>query len=337
VTGVFGGTQPFLDGIDIPDAVQQAALTQLARSGKRLFQRLFQAPGAGADAKAMGDWLVEYATDPQLQLTLQVFATRVPIPWSMLYLGDVRDGAVLDWNNFLGFRHIIEQLPFQSLPGTKSNQIDSQPDLSVSVNINPKIDSSMGIDVVAAHQQHWADIAAARKNLALVPRATRAEVVGALADPANVDKVVYFYCHAQSNDVDPDKAAIIMGGPRDKDQVATLADLNLDAPTDIPLAGRPLVFLNACESADLSPRFYDGFVPFFLAKGSRGVIGTECKTPVVFAIHWAEAFVDRLLDGAPVGQTMLDLRRQFLHDHGNPMGLLYTMYCDADTRIAPPL
>lgn len=337
VTGVFGGTQPFLDGIDIPDAVQQAALTQLARSGKRLFQRLFQAPGAGADAKAMGDWLVEYATDPQLQLTLQVFATRVPIPWSMLYLGDVRDGAVLDWNNFLGFRHIIEQLPFQSLPGTKSNQIDSQPDLSVSVNINPKIDSSMGIDVVAAHQQHWVDIAAARKNLALVPRATLAEVVGALADPANVDKVVYFYCHAQSNDVDPDKAAIIMGGPRDKDQVATLADLNLDAPTDIPLAGRPLVFLNACESADLSPRFYDGFVPFFLAKGSRGVIGTECKTPVVFAIHWAEAFVDRLLAGAPVGQTMLDLRRQFLHDHGNPMGLLYTMYCDADTRIAPPL
>jgi hypothetical protein len=34
---------------------------------------------------------------------------------------------------------------------------------------------------------------------------------------------------------------------------------------------------------------------------------------------------------------MLELRQQFLREHGNPLGLLYTVYCDADTRIAPPL
>jgi hypothetical protein len=337
VTGVYGGKQPFLDNIDIPDDVQKQVLERLARAGKRLFQQLFQPPGGGADARSIGDWLLEYATDPGLQLTLQVFAAQVPIPWSMLYLGEVRDGAELTWENFLGFRHIIEQLPFQSLPGSKGNFIESQPDLSVSLNINPTIDGAMQIDLVNAHQQHWAQIGSARKNLALVPRTTRAEVLSSLADAANTDKMLYFYCHATSSAVDPDQSAIIMGKPGDKNDYATLRDFNLDAPTNIKLAGRPLVFLNACESADLSPRFYDGFVPFFLAKGGRGVIGTECKTPVLFAIDWAEAFVDQLLDGVEVGQTMLTLRQQFLREHGNPLGLLYTAYCDADTRVAPPL
>ncbi len=337
VKGVHNGRQPFLDSIDIPADVQQAALGKLARAGRRLFQQLFQSSGAGGDARSIGDWLVEHATDPSLQLTLQVFATRVPIPWSMLYLGDAQEGAQLDWNNFLGFRHIIEQLPFQQLPGTKSNFIESEPNLSVSLNINPTIDADMQINLVANHHQHWTQIAGTRRNLALVPRTTRADVLTALADATNGDKLLYFYCHATSNDHDPDQSAIIMGKAANRSDFATLKDFNLDTPTDIKLAGRPLVFLNACESADLSPKFYDGFVPFFLAKGARGVIGTECKTPVLFAIHWAEAFIDQLLDGAEVGQTMLGLRQKFLREHRNPLGLLYTVYCDADTRIAPPL
>ncbi|OBJ70705.1 hypothetical protein A5643_10030 [Mycobacterium sp. 1274756.6] len=337
VMGVYGGKQAFLDSIDIPANVQREALGRLARAGRRLFQQLFQPAGAGGDVHSIGDWLVEYATDPELQLKLQIFAARVPVPWSMLYLGDVHGGAELDWNHFLGFRHIIEQLPFQSLPGSKSNFIQSQPNLSVGLNINPTIDEEMRINLVAYHQQHWSQIASTRTNMAIVARTSRDEVISALADGANSDKLLYFYCHATSNDNDPDLSAIIMGKAGDRGDHATLRDLNLDAPTDIKLAGRPLVFLNACESADLSPKFYDGFVPFFLAKGARGVIGTESKTPVLFAIHWAEAFIEQLLDGAEVGQIMLELRQQFLRDHGNPLGLLYTIYCDADTRIAPPL
>jgi hypothetical protein len=147
---------------------------------------------------------------------------------------------------------------------------------------------------------------------------------------------VYFYCHAtaggQKNN-DPDAAAIIMG----KDDAVTVADLNIDAPATVQLPGNPLVFINACESAELSPLFYNGFVPYFMAKGARGVIGTECKTPVLFAIEWGDAFFDRFLDGAAVGETVLKLRQDFLRDHGNPLGLIYAVHCDADTRIAPAL
>jgi hypothetical protein len=74
-----------------------------------------------------------------------------------------------------------------------------------------------------------------------------------------------------------------------------------------------------------------------MAKGARGVIGTECKTPAIFGIRWANAFFEQFLDGASVGATVLRLRQRFLHGHGNPLGLIYAVHCDADTRVNPAL
>lgn len=83
--------------------------------------------------------------------------------------------------------------------------------------------------------------------------------------------------------------------------------------------------------------FYDGFVPYFMKKGARGVIGTECPTPALFAREWAVRFFDRFLAGEPLGQILLALRREFYYRHNNLLGLLYALYCDGDTRIDPAL
>jgi hypothetical protein len=336
ISSVSAGERIFQTRIDIPGDAREAALRTLARAGSRLFQQLFLHPAAGADARRIGEWLRGYAMDPDLRLTVQIFADHAPLPWAMLYLGDAAEGARLNWDNFLGMRHIVEQLPLQMSLDTIDNEILSTPRLAVSVNVNATIDPLMGITLVAGHQKYWRDTAAARAGLTLLSRSTRSEVVRALADGHTGDQVVYFYCHATAggqNNQDPDAAAIIMG----QNDAATVADLNLDAPTTTKLAGNPLVFINACESAELSPLFYNGFVPYFMAKGARGVIGTECKTPVLFAIEWANAFFDQFLDGAAVGETVLKLRQDFLRGHGNPLGLIYAVHCDADTRIAPAL
>ena len=274
--------------------------------------------------------------NPGLRLTVQIVADQAPLPWAMLYLGDASEGAELDWNNFLGMRHIVEQLPLQTSLDTSDNEIPSKPSLAVSVNVNTSIDASMGITLVAEHQKYWTDTAIARAGLTLVSRSTKSEVVRALADGAPAIRSCTSTAmrrQAGRTTSDPDTAAIIMG----KNDAATVADLNIDAPTTVQLAGNPLVFINACESAELSPLFYNGFVPYFMAKGARGVIGTECKTPVLFAIEWANAFFDKFLDGATVGETVLELRQDFLRKHGNPLGLIYAIHCDADTRIAPAL
>jgi len=113
--------------------------------------------------------------------------------------------------------------------------------------------------------------------------------------------------------------------------------ISVDAPTSTQLKGSPLVFTNARESAEMSPVFYDGFVPYFMAEGARGVVETECKTPALFATAWAKRFFERFLDGEPLGEAFLGLRREFMERHGNPLGLLYAVHCDGDTQIQPAL
>ena len=96
------------------------------------------------------------------------------------------------------------------------------------------------------------------------------------------------------------------------------------------VATNPLIFINACESSDLFPKFYAGFVPYFLAKGARGVIGTECKVPVVFA--WSSPSASSTGPGRQaVGDCVLAVRRELVEQHGNPLGLMYAVHCDANT------
>jgi hypothetical protein len=331
------GAYVFQTGIDIIAADRDAALTTMARAGALLFQKIFFGPAAGADAKAVGTFLRQAASDPAKQLKLQVVAEDAPIPWGLLYVGDAATGAKLDWDLFIGMRHVIEEIPLQTTLSITDSAISSdQPQLAVSVNVNSGIDAQLGIAVVAEQQAYWAAASAARKRIGLTSRTTSVDVVHALADAATDDQILYFYCHAAAAGLadpgGPDAASLVLS-----DAAITLADLNLDAPTSTPLRGKPLVFINACESAELSPAFYDGFVPYFMAKGARGVIGTQCKTPALFAAEWAKRFFERFLDGAPLGDVFLALRREFLAAHGNPLGLLYAVHCDGDTRIEPAL
>ena len=331
------GDYVFQTSVDIPDADRDFALRTMARAGARLFQQIFFGPAAGPDSKNVGDRLRSLASDKSTRLKIQIVAESTPVPWGLLYVGDASANAKLEWDNFLGMRHIIEQIPLQNTLSVWDAAIPSdKPELTVSVNVNSSIDADMGVDFVAQQHAFWAAARSSRKRVRVTPRTTRAEVVSALANGATDDQILYFYCHAESSGLGaaggPDASSIVL-----TDAPLSLGDLNLDAPTSTALPGNPLVFINACESAELSPSFYDGFVPYFMAKGARGVVGTECKTPALFAVSWAQRFFERFLDGAPLGETFLELRREFLEQHGNPLGLMYGVYCDGDTQISPAL
>ena len=332
-----GGKYVFQTGIDIPDADRDVALKTMARAGALLFQKMFFGPAAGADSKVVGEFLRRMASDHKTQLKMQIVAESTPVPWGLLYVGDASAGAQLDWDNFIGMRHLIEQIPLQTTLSVSDCAIPSdQPQLTVSVNVNNGIDTQMGADFVAQQQSFWASATASRKGMRVTSRTTGAELVRALADGTTDDQILYFYCHAEATGLTdaggPDTSSLVLTDAR-----ITLGDLNLDAPTTTQLRGSPLVFINACESAEMSPAFYDGFVPYFMAKGARGVVGTECKTPALFAAAWAKRFFERFLDGEPLAGAFLALRREFLEEHGNPLGLLYAVHCDGDTQIQPAL
>jgi hypothetical protein len=95
----------------------------------------------------------------------------------------------------------------------------------------------------------------------------------------------------------------------------------------------PLVFLNMCESAQILPSLSDGFVPFFIQRGARAVIGTECSMNTSFASDFARAFLTGFFQGVRIGDILLILRRRYL-EQGNPLALAYTLYSDADLRLS---
>jgi hypothetical protein len=321
-------------GIDIPPAANQVAVQRLAKAGFRLYQRIFYGPAADSQANLLGDRLREMAQKEMLKI--QIFSQQFVLPWGILYMADEYDPNQVDPELFLGLKHIIEHIPLQQTMQVIDNTIDSRPSLAISLNVNADIDQKMGVPLITDQVKYW-DKISQKGGAQVIVRRSKDEVTQALADVSTPDRIVYFYCHAISKSLaeggGPDASTLVLSG----DGRLTLGDLNIEAPLKKVLPGAPLVFINACESAELSPLFYDGFVPYFMAKGARGVIGTECETPALFAAEWAQRFFDHFLTGKSLGQVFLDLRREFYYKHNNLMGLLYALYCDGDTQIAPGL
>lgn len=329
------GAYIYQHNLQIPPEVNQLALQNLAEAGFRLYQRIFFGPAADEQCKNLGSKLRELAQKEKLKI--QIFSQDFVFPWAVLYLADRFNPNQIDPELFLGFKHIIEHIPLQQSMQVTDNRIDSQPGLKISLNVNTDIDQALGYPLVGDQVSYWEGVQKDNTTLALVTHTTRQQVTGALSDPANQDQVLYFYCHGAAGETGKkggiDASALWLSG----NGRLTKEDLEIYAPTMDALPGKPLVFINACESAKLSPLVYDGFVPYFMAKGARGVIGAECEIPATFAVEWARRFFDRFLRGDTLGQIFLDLRREFYFQHNNLLGLLYALYVDGDTRVEPAL
>lgn len=104
---------------------------------------------------------------------------------------------------------------------------------------------------------------------------------------------------------------------------------------DNKLQSNPLVFLNMCESAQVTPSLADSFIDFFLDRGAAGVLGTECSMTTEFAHPFAEKFLKAILAGEKFGPALLDARRHFI-ELKNPLGLAYTLFGSAITCFHPP-
>lgn len=322
-----GGRYFYQQGIDIQPDVRDFTLKKLANAGANLYEQLFYGPGHDMQANLMGDKLREMARKHTLKI--QIFSQRFTFPWGLLYIGEDADSPEPEM--FLGLKHIIEHIPLQPQMQVTDQRIDKSNGLAVSLNVNTDIDAEMGVPLIREQLEYWQQIKEPN-NVKLEVRRSADDVLNALKKETTPDQILYFYCHAISRTLGekegPDSSVLVFAGKRK----LTLEDLRANQRK--LLNGSPLVFINACESAELSPMFYDGFVPYFMAKGARGVIGTECETPALFAVEWSKRFFERFLKGEPVGKVFLELRREFFFKHNNMMGLLYALYVDGDTCIA---
>jgi hypothetical protein len=315
----------------IPADIHAASLKTLAKLGTILYRKLFYGPGSGADARTMGDLL--RGLSQQNQLNIQIVAERFIFPWSLLYDRDLApDLSNVDAEGLWGFKHVIEYAPEFSSP----TPINFNPQISVSDKLglgfvsNTTIDTQMGRPIIAGQRDFLKTLA----GVSMTEYPTTKELCDLLNNPDTPAQVLYFYCHAVSN-IPGEKGGVAGSKIVLSDGPITLDDLNFSAGTDRPpLKSAPLVFMNCCQSAELSPYLYDGLVPYLITKGARGVIGTEVDTPAIFAAEFAQEFLTRFTAGGQsLGELLLDMRREYLLNKNNLMGLLYALYSSGEIVV----
>jgi hypothetical protein len=128
--------------------------------------------------------------------------------------------------------------------------------------------------------------------------------------------LIYFFCHGAAN------------------QLKFGSSKSIFTPVHVMGAsypGWPVVFVNACDAADISPLSFFPFRTKFRTKKAAGLIAPSFPIPTLFAAVFAKAFLARYADHQPIGRILFNLRRELLAKN-NPLGLWYSLQCPLDVR-----
>jgi hypothetical protein len=321
-----------LEDTNISPDTHAATLKAMAQVGARMYRRLFYGPGSGTDARSMGDLLRRLSREHQLHI--EIVAEHFTFPWALLYDRDdlKPDQSNVDPEGFWGFKHVVEYTPEFTSP-TPVNfvpEITVKDKLGFSFVCNTTIDTQMKRPIIAGQREFLQSV----PGIVVTEHPTINDLYTLLSDADTAAQIIYFYCHAVSN-LPGEKDGVSGSKIVLSDGAATLNDLNDFAPLDKPpLKSAPLVFLNCCQSAELSPYLYDGLVPYLITRGARGVIGTEVDTPALFAAEFAKEFITRFVAGGPkLGELLLDMRREYLLNKNNVMGLVYALHSSGEIYV----
>ncbi len=321
----------------IPEAIHQEALRDLRQIGDLLFRSLFFAPGSGDQGKEMGHLL--RATTAERELRINVIAERFAFPWSLVYALPFKPSDPVDPLGFWGYRHIIEYTPQFSArqPSAFAPELKARERLQVGFVFDQTIDTQFNAPIIAEQRQVLPGI----DGVAVTEYDTRDKFLDLLSRSQDIPQIIYFYGHAVSRSPgEKDATTGIEYGLGDSylsvnGEALTLDDMNLYAGLDLDqFDSAPLVVLNACESAELSPELYNGLVPYLIGRGARGVIGTEVLMPAFFAAEFAPALLRRFAAGnTRLGDLLRDMRREYLHEKRNVLPLIYALYSNAELIV----
>jgi cholesterol oxidase len=96
------------------------------------------------------------------------------------------------------------------------------------------------------------------------------------------------------------------------------------------LPASPIIFLSMCESAQFTSSG-TGFVPLFLRRGARAVIGTEGPTLWSLSREMDTKIIGKLLEGETIGNAFYETRKELARSH--MLALIYTLYGDGDAKL----
>jgi hypothetical protein len=164
---------------------------------------------------------------------------------------------------------------------------------------------------------------------------TAKTIVGRLLGRSDV-QLHHFCCHCSAESDDPWEHFLRLG-----EVEVTLEDLThhfeVYPGSNEAKTRERIAFLNACESAAVSPLSKASFPALFLEYfGHVGFIGPEHRIPDAFAYEFARVFYAHLFKLRDLGTALFKTRWFFAKKYNNPMGLFYTLYANGDVRLVGP-
>ncbi|MGQ0603046.1 MAG: CHAT domain-containing protein [Anaerolineales bacterium] len=309
---------------------QSAELKAVAERGRILYDTLFPL------GKPLRDWLDQLAVGCRVDVSTSLQTSWVPdIPWPLLYLGDPQQP--IDPFSFWGMRFRTQYLAYATGPADVSL---GQPQKTYRGHAlywgsGPTDATTLEADV---QRQLWAGLSQyvfAPGNPPSTDPAAELRALFGASRPGPMP-VVYFFCQTA---LDPalNNSPVLRFGPTNK------AGDVLDVETAIsqPLPDRPLVFANACSTADADPYVANALEATFFRQQCRAFLGTSTKVPIQFASRFATLyfhFFYRLADPKPMaaGEAVTQTRLFLWTEYRNLGGLLYNYINHYDLFMAEP-
>ncbi len=330
------GWQPLPDAADAAhntsfDAVQASEeWFALSSAGYALYDACF---AQGTRMRAMLDEL-KPGSRIDFQWTEKYGNGWVPhVPWALMHIRmpDVTRVQPVDPEAFLGLR-----LRLGSQAWSTQNPSRALVSATPTNALNLLYWGSKAGDDVAVEAQ-WQAQEFASWGQAVLPKPGLAElkrqVVLALDTPAPAPVgVVYLYCHCSVGN--GDTVALRFGDTSKPQDVLTQVDLSFKK-----LADAPMLFANACTTAQADPFKTSLLESLFFGRGARAFIGTETKVPVQLASKFAWLYFQffyRRFDPEPMaaGEALTQARMFLWTQYRNVGGLFYSLVNQYDLYFA---
>ena len=338
------------EGLRIDDA--DAVLRAFAEIGGEMHEALFghpEEPGS-EDLKQFARHVARLGADGR-PVRLQVNAEQPPLPWGVLYDAayarppDGKAGNDIDAAMFWGARFAIDRClrsTYVDVPGALEGSVAAP---CLQPVINTAIDDEQKVHAALAQKAFFAAVDKARvPDLEFEPPITSGDALMDFVNEPRPCRLLYFFCHAEAaltlneyfmhpgepGQSPEEQAALILDGSQRR---LTLKELH--KARHKPLPGRPLVFLNACGSAQGDPAFPSLFLPLFMnVWGASGFIGTDWKIPSVFADAFARrVLISMISRRQTVAQAFSDATRAVVREYRNPFPLIYALFVEPDETL----
>ena len=262
------------------------------------------------------------------------FPAELALLWEMIYTGDPL--GPVDITKFWGFRYAMGHLHPESHIGSSIQLRKGAFALTHSELTNSKIELS--------HlEQHLSNLASYSQRQLVLHRLEDVishddlcseKVLGYFGDADFVYGMVHFACHCVNPGSSGASRAYLSLESQHKEVQLSLGKFNALARKNRGFGKRPLIFLNACESATPLHLLQSLNLPTAMLNfGAGSVIATACALPDNFASAFAAEFYRRLLskplteESPHIGKALLETRLHFMSaPYRNPLGLAYRLY-----------